>query len=270
MTKNYTQSEDFKEESISLYEILQDQKDEVFTSKTQFKDWTINDVLYHLHVFNNAAYLSLTDEVRFSEFMKDFYNAIKSGVTAREYEKKLSNNLSGKELITLWKDEFSRVAEAFSMADPKKRVKWAGPDMSVRSSISARHMETWSHGQEVFDQLGVDRINTDRIKNIVIIGINTFSWTFINRSLEVPEKVPMIILNSPSNKKWEWNTDNNNDSIIGDASDFCKVVTQVRNINDTNLKVEGDVAKKWMSIAQCFAGPPEDPPIKGSRYIREI
>ena len=55
MTKNYTQSEDFKEESISLYEILQDQKDEVFSSKTQFKDWTINDVLYHLHVFNNAS-----------------------------------------------------------------------------------------------------------------------------------------------------------------------------------------------------------------------
>ena len=142
--------------------------------------------------------------------------------------------------------------------------------MSVRSSISARHMETWSHGQEIFDQLGIERINTDRINNIVIIGINTFGWTFINRSIEVPKKVPMIILNSPSNKKWEWNTDNNEDSITGDATEFCQVVTQVRNIKDTNLKVEGKVAEKWMSIAQCFAGPPEDPPIKGSRYIKEI
>ena len=66
------------------------------------------------------------------------------------------------------------------------------------------------------------------------------------------------------------NTDNNEDSIIGDATEFCQVVTQVRNIKDTNLKVEGKVAEKWMSIAQCFAGPPEDPPIKGSRYIKEI
>lgn len=270
MTETYTQSEDFKEESISLYEILKNEKEEVFNTKTQFKDWTINDVIYHLHVFNYAAYLSLTDEEKFSEFINDFYKAVKSGISAREYEKKLSNNLSGKELINLWKDEFSRVAEAFSKADPKKRVKWAGPDMSVRSSISARHMETWSHGQEVFDQLGIERINTDRIKNIVIIGINTFGWTFINRSIEVPKKVPMIILNSPSNKKWEWNTDNNEDSIIGDATEFCQVVTQVRNIKDTNLKVEGNVAEKWMSIAQCFAGPPEDPPIKGSRYIKEI
>ena len=92
----------------------------------------------------------------------------------------------------------------------------------------------------------------------------------MNRSIEVPKKVPMIILNSPSNKKWEWNTDNNEDSITGDATEFCQVVTQVRNIKDTNLKVEGKVAEKWMSIAQCFAGPPEDPPIKGSRYIKEI
>ena len=270
MTETYTQSEDFKEESISLYEILKNEKEEVFNTKTQFKDWTINDVIYHLQFFNYAAYLSLTDEEKFSEFINDFYKAVKSGISAREYEKKLSNSLSGKELINLWKDEFSRVAEAFSKADPKKRVKWAGPDMSVRSSISARHMETWSHGQEVFDQLGIERINTDRIKNIVIIGINTFGWTFINRSIEVPKKVPMIILNSPSNKKWEWNTDNNEDSIIGDATEFCQVVTQVRNIKDTNLKVEGNVAEKWMSIAQCFAGPPEDPPIKGSRYIKEI
>ena len=55
MTETYTQSEDFKEESISLYEILKDEKEEVFNTKTQFKDWTINDVLYHLHVFNYAA-----------------------------------------------------------------------------------------------------------------------------------------------------------------------------------------------------------------------
>ena len=29
-----------------------------------------------------------------------------------------------------------------------------------------------------------------------------------------------------------------------------------------------DVAHEWMSIAQCFAGPPEDPPKKGSRFTK--
>jgi hypothetical protein len=45
-------------------------------------------------------------------------------------------------------------------------------------------------------------------------------------------------------------------------------VTQVRNIKDTGLIVKGDVASKWMSIAQCFAGPPEEPPLKGSRHTK--
>ena len=66
-------------------------------------------------------------------------------------------------------------------------------------------METWAHGQEIFDQLGFERIDTDRIKNIVVIGVNTFGWTFINRNLAVPEKMPKLSLLSPSNKLWEWN-----------------------------------------------------------------
>ena len=262
------QSIDFKNESSLLYDLLKSKNDDIFNSKTQFKSWTINDVLYHLHVWNNAAFLSLTNEKKFSKFMKDFFTAIKSGHSARSHEKELSNNISGQNLLMEWKKDYEKISEEFLNADPKKRVKWAGPDMSVRSSITARHMETWSHGQEIYDQLGVIRNDADHIKNIVIIGINTFGWTFMNRSLEVPNEQPKLILESPSNKTWEWNSNNKKDSIIGKASEFCQVVTQVRNIKDTNLIVNGDIAKKWMSIAQCFAGPPEDPPKKGSRFTK--
>ena len=43
------------------------------------------------------------------------------------------------------------------------------------------------------------------------------------------------------------------------------MLTQNRNIVDTNLEVKGEIAKHWMSIAQCFAGDPEEPPDIGSR-----
>ena len=59
-----------------------------------------------------------------------------------------------KNLLLEWKNGYEKISKEFLNADPKKRVKWAGPDMSVRSSITARHMETWSHGQEVYDLLG--------------------------------------------------------------------------------------------------------------------
>ena len=197
------------------------------------------------------------------------FQEIKCGNSAREYEKKLSNNTEGLDLLYLWKETYEKVSDEFSKSDPKKRVKWAGPDMSVRSSITARHMETWAHGQEIYDQLGFERIDTDRIKNIVVIGVNTFGWTYINRNLSIPEKMPKLSLLSPSNELWEWNEDNEEDMISGSASEFSQVVTQVRNINDTSLKVSGKIANEWMSIAQCFAGPPENPPEKGTRFTRK-
>ena len=263
------QAIDFKNESDSLYKILKNIKVDAFSKETQFKSWTINDVLYHLHVWNKAALLSLKSESKFQEFLQDFISAVKSGTSPRDYEKKLSENKVGQELLLLWKKNYEKVSDEFSISDPKSRVKWAGPDMSVRSSITARLMETWAHGQEIYDQLGLNRVEDDRIRNIVVIGMNTFGWTFRNRNLVVPQKMPRLFLLSPSKIKWEWNEDNKEDSIIGNASEFCQVVTQVRNINDTSLKVTGNIAKKWMSIAQCFAGPPEDPPKVGTRYTRK-
>ena len=259
----------FKEESDALYKLLINADKNSFKLKTQFKSWTINDVLYHLHVWNIAALLSLKNENEFKEFMQNFMEAVKSGNSAREYEKILSDNTEGLDLLNLWKETYEKISNEFAKSDPKKRVKWAGPDMSVRSSITARHMETWAHGQEIFDQLGFERIDTDRIKNIVVIGVNTFGWTYINRNLSIPEKMPKLSLLSPSNELWEWNEDNEEDIISGSATEFSQVVTQVRNINDTSLKVSGKIANEWMSIAQCFAGPPENPPEKGTRFTRK-
>ncbi len=259
----------FKEESDALYKLLINADKNSFKLKTQFKSWTINDVLYHLHVWNIAALLSLKNENEFKEFMQNFMEAVKSGNSAREYEKILSDNAEGLDLLNLWKETYEKISNEFAKSDPKKRVKWAGPDMSVRSSITARHMETWAHGQEIFDQLGFERIDTDRIKNIVVIGVNTFGWTYMNRNLSIPEKMPKLSLLSPSNELWEWNEDNEEDMISGSATEFSQVVTQVRNINDTSLKVSGKIANEWMSIAQCFAGPPENPPEKGTRFTRK-
>ena len=75
-------------------------------------------------------------------------------------------------------------------------------------------------------------------------------------------------MQSPSKKTREWNLDNTQNSITGSATEFCQVVTQVRNIKDTSLVVRGDTASKWMSLAQCFAGPPEDPPKKRNSFYQ--
>lgn len=62
------QANDFLRETESLAEILKDLLDLDFTQVTQFKGWTIEDILGHLHMFNVAADLTLEDGSKFEAF----------------------------------------------------------------------------------------------------------------------------------------------------------------------------------------------------------
>jgi uncharacterized protein (TIGR03084 family) len=182
------------------------------------------------------------------------------------YEKATGISNTGPGLLEQWHEFFEAMTLRFSRADPKARVKWAGPDMSVRSSISARLMETWAHGQAVYDALGIERVDTDRIKNIVILGVNTYTWPFKLRGLMTPGPMPYLCLTAPSGELWTWGEPASSDRIEGSATAFCQVVTQVRNVADTDLVLKGDVSRQWMEVVQCFAGNPVDPPAPGTRF----
>ncbi len=263
----FQQPIDFRDESEALYQLLKPLKDADFERPTQFKGWTINNVLGHLHMWNWAADLSLKSRDDFGKFLARAFEGFSKGRPISEFEGQWLGGVKNHPLLEQWRDFFLDMCGRFCEADPKGRVAWAGPDMSVRSSITARLMETWAHGQEVYDLLGVERVNTDRIKNIVTLGVNTFGWTFTNRGLDVPTEVPHIRLTAPSGAIWTWNEPSEENRVEGSAAEFCQVVTQVRNIADTKLHVLGDAANRWLSIAQCFAGPPVDPPAAGSRFV---
>ena len=267
MSESLQQAYDFLDESNAVYDLLSSLSDKEFDQPTQFKGWSFNDVIGHLHVWNYAADISLSDGQDWIDFSNKALKALGSGSSMNQFERTITNNVKGKELLEVWKNYFTGMSDRFAIADPKKRVRWMGPDMSVRSSISARHMETWAHAQELYDTLGVMRVNQDRIKNIVIIGNNTFKWCYTVHNRKLPSEAPYLKLTSPSGKSWEFNSQSNDNYITGLAEEFCQVVTQVRNIKDVNLNVFGEVASEWMSIAQCFAGPAETPPAEGTRRI---
>jgi uncharacterized protein (TIGR03084 family) len=262
----FPQVTDFLDESEALHVLLGPLSERDFETGTQFKGYTIGDVVGHLHHWNVAADLSLRDEPGFRAFFEQIAKGLGRGRSLVDIATGWLGDLKGRALLEEWRRFACELAEHFGAADPKARVPWAGPDMSVRSSITARLMETWAHGQEVYDVLGAVRIDGDRIKNIAQLGVNTFGWTFRNRRLEVPGDVPHLRLDAPSGAIWEWNPTSQTSLVEGSAAEFCQVVTQVRSIGDTKLRVVGDTAQRWMSIAQCFAGPASDPPAAGTRF----
>lgn len=263
---DFQQPGDFLAECEALNSLIADLDEVELTRKTRFKDWTVEDVLQHLHIWNWAVHEALSQTAEFNAFIAEVMAEIAT-TGLRPLERRRLAGLTGRALVDAWQEQYRRTAEVFQETDPKARVPWAGPDMSARSAITARLMETWAHGQAIYDLLGVERVDGDRIRNIAVLGLNTFAWSFKNRRLPVPDNVPHLRLTAPSGAVWEWNAENADDRIEGSATEFCQVVAQTRNIADTTLQVAGETAQAWMAIAQCFAGPPMDPPPAGTRGL---
>jgi uncharacterized protein (TIGR03084 family) len=131
--------------------------------------------------------------------------------------------------------------------------------MSLTSFATARLMETWAHGQDVADALGLEHPPTGRLRHVAHLGVATRGFSFANRGLPVPPE-PRVVLVGPAGETWSWGPDDAPERVSGPAHDFCLVVTQRRHPSDTALVAEGEGARRWLTIAQAFAGPPTDGP----------
>ena len=116
------QAQDFLDESLALDRLLSGRPDSDFELVTQFKAWTINDVLRHLHYWNWMAWLQLNDEALLVAQMSEIARA--GGM--RPVERAHVDGAGGLALLTLWKAQAQATAQAFRTADPKARLKWAG------------------------------------------------------------------------------------------------------------------------------------------------
>ncbi|MGA1371459.1 MAG: TIGR03084 family metal-binding protein [Pseudomonadales bacterium] len=257
---------DLRAEGAELAAKLADLNTAEWSLRTTFKQWTVWDVVAHLHLSDHMGITSLQGEAPFRALMHSMRDA---RVPMAAFARRWLGDISGPELLSRWQLLLQDLCDQLAATDPAQRLPWAGPSMKPRMFTTARQMETWAHGWEIWDLFGGDRPASDRLYNVATIGVRTFGWTFANRGVEPPGQPPRVELIAPSGARWIWNEGQLEDSVQGSAVEFCQVVTQVRNIADTALVVNGAVAQQWMAIAQCFAGPPADPPLPGTRHPAE-
>ena len=256
---------DFRAEADELHAFLRTLGEDDWSRPTTFQRWTPWDVVAHLHLYDQVSLASLAGEEAFAQERNTLVGRIAKGTTNADLARERFGALSASDLLAHWIDGARDLAEQLAASDAKRRLPWFGPDMGVRMFTTARLMETWAHGQEVYDLVRRERVHTDRLRHIAEIGARTYGWTFANRKLAPPGPPPYIRLVAPSGAIWEWNEPSDTSRVTGTAVDFCRTVTQVRNVADTQLEVVGDVAQRWMAIAQCFAGGAADPPKPGTR-----
>lgn len=256
-------SDDVLAENRALYDLVAGLPADAWARATAFFGWTVRDQILHLHQVDRFGMAATDGEESFGEVFRAARAGQAEGIELSEQIRREFAGVPDAEVLERWRATFEAMVARFRASDPKARMTWFGPPMSVVSFASARQMEVWAHGQDVYDLLGLTRPTPARIRNVCDLGVRTFGWSFRNRGLDVPP-APRVRLTGPQGETWEWPGDDAG-LVEGPALDFALVVTQRRAPQDTRLAAAGAGAEAWLPIAQCFAGAAQEPAAPGSR-----
>ncbi len=243
---------DLRAESDDLDTIVASGGPDAPRTPTPAVGWSVGDSIGHLWFFDREARRAIEDPDSFTAglealladpdlFMADHLTKIRR---------------LGESLLPAWREERRLLISALGNADPDERVPWYGPPMSLMSFATARLMETWAHGQDIVDALGTHRSPTSRLRHIAYLGVRTREFSYTIKGLAPPDSPVFVVLTAPGGALWAWGDPHAEDRIEGPALDFCLLVTQRRLAEDLSLRITGDAATEWMSLAQAFAGEP--------------
>ncbi|MEU8757899.1 TIGR03084 family metal-binding protein [Streptomyces sp. NPDC048659] len=234
-----------------------------WAAPTPAAGWTVAHQIAHLAWTDRAALLAATDPAAFAA---EAAEALAAPDTFVDEGAEKGAALPPAELLAGWRDGRERLLAVLRAAPPGARFPWYGPAMSAASLATARLMETWAHGQDVADALGVVRTPTARLRHVAWIGLRARDYAYLVRGLTPPAEPFRLELTAPDGEPWTYGPEGTAQVVRGPALDFCLLVTQRVHVDDTALVPLGAEATRWLGFAQAFAGPagPGRPPRGGA------
>ncbi len=243
--------DDLAAEKRSLRSVLAALDAGEWYTATPAHPWTIRDQVSHLAFFDEKAVLAVEDA---AAFLADLENG--KAVDLIDAHLAAGRAMDPAELLAWWDEANARLIAVYWDLDPKARVVWYGPPMAARSKVTARIMETWAHGQDIVDALGIRRPATVRLRHVCHIGVRARPYAYLVNGLTPPTEGMRVALRAPDGSTWEWGDPAAANIVEGSALGFALLVTQRRHRNDVDVVAHGAEAERWLGIAQAFAGPP--------------
>ncbi|HEV7897409.1 MAG TPA: TIGR03084 family metal-binding protein [Planosporangium sp.] len=242
---------DLDEESADLDRIVAGLPDDDWQRPTPAPGWTIAHQIAHLAWTDTVALLAATDPEGFAAVLAEAARDT-TGLVDRKAAEGVGPPAG---LLARWRQGREALRDALTRVEPHAKLPWFGPPMSPAMTATGRLMETWAHGQDVADALGITRTPTARLRHVAYIGFRTLGHGFAAHGRPVPDEPVGVELTGPDGELWAFGPPDAENRVTGPALDFCLLVTQRRHRADLTLKTSGPVADVWPDVAQAFAGP---------------
>ncbi|MDX2643436.1 TIGR03084 family metal-binding protein [Streptomyces sp. PA03-1a] len=245
--------DDLRDESEGLDALVAPLAEGAWAAPTPAPGWTIAHQIAHLAWTDRQSVLAVTDPEGFGSVVEKAAAAVDTFVDAGAEE---GAALPPAELLARWRSGRAELQAALRAQPPGTRFPWFGPPMSAASMASARLMESWAHGEDVADALGVRRPPTARLRHVARIAVRARDYAYFVNGLTPPAEEFRVELSAPDGTLWAYGPKDAAQRVTGPALDLCLLATRRRHRADLAVRAEGEDADRWLDIAQAFAGPP--------------
>jgi uncharacterized protein (TIGR03084 family) len=237
-----------------------------WATPTPAQGWTIAHQIAHLAWTEERALLAVTDPDAFAA-----ERAVAAGAFDRYVDEgaETGARAAPAELLARWRGASTALGAALTASAaerPSVRHPWYGPPMSTASMAGARVMETWAHGEDVADALGVRRSPTARLWHVARLAVVARDYAFSVYGRPAPAEPFRVELTAPDGSLWTFGPPDAAQRVTGPALDLCLLAVRRRHRDDLAVRAVGEDAETWLSIAQTFVGPPGSgrPPTGGA------
>jgi uncharacterized protein (TIGR03084 family) len=246
---------DLSAEGDELDAIVAGLTEEQWRADTPAYGWTVAHQIAHLAWTDDLATRAACDPQAFQDEATKLAGG-EGTLAAADLAAQQGAEQPPAELLARWRAGRRAVPAALSAVPPGRKLPWFGPPMSVAAMATARLMETFAHGKDVADAVGVPRSPTSRLRHVAWIGYRARGYAYLAHGRTPPRTSVRVELTAPDGSTWTYGPADAENRVTGSALDFCLLVTQRVHRDDTNLMTIGADADDWLSIAQAFAGPP--------------
>ena len=233
--------DDLAAEHKVLDDLVAQLPQESWTKQSPSPGWTLAHQIHHLDVSEGAALLALTG-----------HSDRVFAPTGRWPDRPLPNDPA--EVLDNWRSSRTASFETMAELDAKAPVIWGDGPMTCRSFATSRLMETWAHGLDCFTTLGVEPIDTDRLRHVAHIGYRALPYAFRSQGVNPPAPLSelRLELSSPSGQLWTYGEEVAPQSITGSAAHWCRVATRRMAAEDSDLLATGTLARSVLTTARAY------------------
>jgi len=217
---------------------------------TPAKGWDVRDTVAHLADIDEIAIDTCTAGPR---PLNDFAAQFASPEDTTLWGVLRGRRRSGREVLTWWEDTSSRERDVLARVDAAMRIPW-GIGMRRPSLVTARLMETWAHGLDVREAVGLPVVDSDRLRHVAWLGYRALPYAFSFAGRERPPGELRVEVTSPSGDEiWEYGPADAPNRITGPAGELCRLFAhRISRDEARGLAAEGDGAVAALEVARAF------------------